>query len=392
MSRVWTFGTAVFNQVRHLLKVDGHTHRIDGRGYQILCLLLEAGGDLVTRDDMAYKIWQDPDTEDQAIERAVNRLLRDRLGSNRDYILQVRKEGWRFDCSREPALQWFEVDSPAAASIDLRKDAAVPNCRGFILERLLAVQPPAYQLWRARGSDNSTRTFKFGLDGGCLPALRWEAEQHRKLELELGRDALARGFLRLGRVNLEYWPFWLEYEDFGQTLAVWAAEDGRLEKLALATRRDLCIQICEKVMAAQNIVVLHENLSPRHIQVALIGEEIQVKIWGFGSSPFLDDLGGLAAGSAPYVAPELLTLIERGPTRRSLSWSAGCLVAQLLAGDLRSTLHPGWEEDHPPQIVKAIASTTHRKPERRGELAELTAVLKSWDAASAGQDVPVRRS
>ena len=96
---VKTFGDFEFDDRRRGLRVGGHPVRLTGQAIDLLCLLLERPGELVTREEIHRRLWPDSNVEfDHSLDVVVSRLrtvLGDRSPSPR-YIETVPRKGYRF--------------------------------------------------------------------------------------------------------------------------------------------------------------------------------------------------------------------------------------------------------------------------------------------------------
>lgn len=82
------------------LRKQGRLLRLPGQPFQILLMLLESGGELVTRDDIRQRLWPDGTFVDfdHSLNSAVNKL-RDTLSdsaANPRYIETLARRGYRF--------------------------------------------------------------------------------------------------------------------------------------------------------------------------------------------------------------------------------------------------------------------------------------------------------
>src|SRR5690606_16130487 len=87
--------------------------------------------------------------------------------------------------------------------------------------------------------------------------------------------------------------------------------------------------------------------------------------------------GGDSSGTPLYLAPELIA--GQPPTVRTDLYALGILLYQLLVGDLRRPMAPGWERDiEDPLLIEDITRATDGDPARRlGSVAELADRLAS---------------
>ncbi|HYS53492.1 MAG TPA: transcriptional regulator [Thermoanaerobaculia bacterium] len=94
-----TFGDFEFDDRRRTLRAGGHRVRLTGQSVDLLSLLLERPGDLITRDEIQRRLW--PDTHvgfEHSLDVIVSRLrtvLGDKSASAR-YIETVPRKGYRF--------------------------------------------------------------------------------------------------------------------------------------------------------------------------------------------------------------------------------------------------------------------------------------------------------
>ena len=111
---VKTFGDFEFDDRRRRLTSGGHPVRLNGQALDLLCLLLERPGALITRDEIERRLWSDWNVNvDHSLDVVVSRLravLGDRSPSPR-YIETVSRKGYRFSdvvttkASDQPASQ-----------------------------------------------------------------------------------------------------------------------------------------------------------------------------------------------------------------------------------------------------------------------------------------------
>ena len=115
------FGPFEANLSTQELQKSGTRLRVANQSFQILALLLERPGQLVTRDELRQKLWpSDTFVEyDQGLNAAVNRL-RDALGDSAEkprYIETLPRRGYRFLATTEVVSEDLEeTTTPAARS------------------------------------------------------------------------------------------------------------------------------------------------------------------------------------------------------------------------------------------------------------------------------------
>lgn len=234
------------------------------------------------------------------------------------------------------------------------------------------------EVWLARHRSGEQRVFKFCWDASRLRALKREVTLLGILKDSLGdRDDIARIF----DWQFEQSPFFveLEYSD-GGSLARWAEEQGGLERLALAERLELGAKVAEALAAAHSVGVLHKDIKPDNVLVMRGAEgswKIKLADFGLGRVAAGDLLGlgpfgfsfafseaDSGAGTLGYLAPELVE--GKAATVQADLYSLGVLIYQLVAGDFKRALAPGWERDVADPVLRSdLASFVDGQPERR---------------------------
>jgi DNA-binding winged helix-turn-helix (wHTH) protein len=96
---VKTFGEFEFDDRRRDLTLRGQRVRLSGQAVDLLCMLLERPGVLITREEIERRLWPDRNVDfDHSLDVVVSRL-RTVLG-NKDtgtrYIETVPRRGYRF--------------------------------------------------------------------------------------------------------------------------------------------------------------------------------------------------------------------------------------------------------------------------------------------------------
>ena len=96
---VKTFGDFEFDDRRRGLRAGGQPVRISGQAVDVLCLLLERPGELITREEIERRLWPDRNVDfHHSLDVVVSRLrtvLGDKGASPR-YIETVPRKGYRF--------------------------------------------------------------------------------------------------------------------------------------------------------------------------------------------------------------------------------------------------------------------------------------------------------
>jgi DNA-binding winged helix-turn-helix (wHTH) protein len=96
---VKTFGDFEFDDHRRRLRAGGQPVRLSGQAVDLLCLLLERPGELITREEIERRLWPDRNVDfNHSLDVIVSRLrtaLGDQ-GSSPRYIQTVPRKGYRF--------------------------------------------------------------------------------------------------------------------------------------------------------------------------------------------------------------------------------------------------------------------------------------------------------
>jgi DNA-binding winged helix-turn-helix (wHTH) protein len=96
---VKTFGHFEFDDRRRALRADGRPVRLNGQALDVLSLLLERPGELITREEIEGRLWPDRHVDvAHGLDVVVSRLrtvLGDRGASPR-YIETIPRKGYRF--------------------------------------------------------------------------------------------------------------------------------------------------------------------------------------------------------------------------------------------------------------------------------------------------------
>jgi len=387
------FGTAEFDLSRFELRVAGQPVDVQRKPLEILALLLARPGEVVTKEELREIVWQGRVTVEHVIASAIGKL-RGALGEpNAARIVTLPRIGYRF----EGPLERAAVGRASVSRLELVAGHTVPGRPNFLLERPIGGTAGS-EVWLARhAKTRDPRVYKFSADGSQLAALKREATLSRLLRENLGERP---DFVRVLDWNFDAPPFFLECEYGGTDLARWAADGNILDGLPLPQRLALFLQIADAVAAAHGVGVLHKDLKPANVLVAPGGPAEcggwQLRLADFGSSRLLepgrlDDLGitrlGLTAtvdaagdstgGTPLYLAPELFA--SRPPTVASDVYALGVMLFQLVVGDLRRPLVPGWERGVADALLcEDIARATDGDPTLRlASVGELSARLRT---------------
>jgi DNA-binding winged helix-turn-helix (wHTH) protein len=89
------FGRFLLDTHRRELLADGVPVPIGGRAIDVLIVLVEANGQLVTKDDIVSRVWPGRFIEDNCLQFQIS-ALRKALGPDRDFIKTIHGRGYCF--------------------------------------------------------------------------------------------------------------------------------------------------------------------------------------------------------------------------------------------------------------------------------------------------------
>jgi DNA-binding winged helix-turn-helix (wHTH) protein len=351
--RIWRFADCEFDELARVLRVRGQTVELELKPLELLLHLLLHAGEVVTKEELLEAVWPDVLVVDSSLATAVSKLRKAVGDEDRPIVSTVPRVGYRL--AVPVACQ--TVAAPPGPELGLQAGDSVPRREQWRLLRPLE-RSGSSEVWVAENrKTREQRVFKFAADAARLKSLKREITVSRYLYESLGERP---DFVRMLEWNLEVAPFFLESEYVGPSLAEWAEQQGGLSQVPIATRLRLFVEIAQAVAAAHDVGVLHKDLKPANILVVCKPEgQWQVKVADFGSASLFDpsrlqalgitNLGftqnepeGSLTGTLMYLAPEVLA--GQSPSASADVYALGLLLYQLLIGDFRKPLAPGWEE------------------------------------------------
>jgi len=372
----WTFGAGEFDEASLEFTKHGRPIGLEPKPLKLLALLLRHAGEVVTREEIQAEVWDDRVTVANTIPTAIGKLRKVLDEDCSITIETVPRSGYRLAGEVERTA----VGRVVANRLALQAGRPVPERPEFTLAEQL--NATAYNdVWLARSADgDAQRVFKFAVDGSRLSRLKREAALNRLLADSLGeREDIAP----MVDVNFSAPPFFLAYQYEGCNLRDWSESGQRLARTGTDQRLELFSRICAAVSAAHGIGVLHKDIKPENVLIAERDDgSLAVKLGDFGNSELLEpeqlerlslsidrlgvthDGGSSSGGTVMYMAPELL---QTGTaTVRSDIFALGVLLFQILTGDFRRTLTPGWRREiRDEELVEDIAAATDQDPSRR---------------------------
>src|ERR1700730_3693958 len=112
------FGRFRLHTRRRELLADGIFVPIGSRALDILMVLIEARGELVTKDELLSRVWSGMVVEENTLQFQIS-TIRKVLGEDRDFIKTISGRGYRFVS---------EITEPASEDGTAFVQAAAPPC------------------------------------------------------------------------------------------------------------------------------------------------------------------------------------------------------------------------------------------------------------------------
>ena len=393
--RVWRFGQCEFDEFSRELKVKGEPVELESKPIEVLYQLLLHAGEVVSKDELMETVWPGTSVVEGSLATAVSKLRKALGGDESGVVLTVPRIGYRLGV---PA-QCRQIAAPPTQDLFLEPGDPIPGRENWLAVRNLD-ETLASEVWLAENpKTHEFRVFKFASDGVRLQGIKREVTLFRILKESLGDRS---DFVRILEWNFDQPPFSIESEYCGTHLGEWAEQEGGLAAVPLAARLKLLIEVGRAVAAAHSVGVLHKDLKPGNILVTPgVDGGWQVKVADFGSGSLMEpsrlrelgitnlgftrtssDLDQLT-GTMMYLAPEVLA--GQSPTALADVYCLGVVLYQLVIGDLRRPLSPGWEAGvDDPLLREDIAEAACGDPTRRtGSVATLVRRLEMLESRRA---------
>lgn len=398
-AHVWWFGDYEVDEKRRDLRVRGTPVELEAKPWEVLHQLLLHAGEVVTKEELLESVWPGLTVVDSSLATAISKL-RKALG-NETIIVTLPRIGYRLAVP----VQTKATAAPESHELQLSAGEPVPQREQWRLSERLN-RSPSSEVWLAEHpKTHERRVFKFALGEQQLRGLKREITLARLLRDSLGDRP---EFVRVFEWNFEHPPYFVESEFVGPNLAEWAEAQGGLLQINIDERLRLITTVALAVSAAHELGVLHKDLKPTNILISTNdGEEPEIKIADFGTATLLAParLAALGitnmgfthtqetssfSGTVMYLAPEVLG--GQSPTAASDVYALGVLLYQLIGGDFRKPLAPGWESDvSDPLLRQDIADAACGDPARRLEsAAEFAERLTTLDRRRAEHEEKTR--
>lgn len=374
----WRFADCEFDESRLELHVKGNSVDLELKPLEILIQLLHRVGEIVTKDELLDAVWPGLEVVEASLTTAVHKLRKALADDRSNIVVTVPRVGYRLGVSVEKRSV---RSSTVKLSEPLKVGLTVPGRPQWKLVSSMDTSPHS-EVWLAENAKtHALRVFKFASNAARVKALRREVTVFRFLRESLGER---EEFARILEWNFDSEPYYVESEYGGLNLSEWADKQGGLAAIALEERVCVAAEICRAVAIAHGAGVLHKDLKPANILMCLASDGTEyARIVDFGSASLLEparlealgitNLGFTQTGSVPetvltgtlmYLAPEIFS--GHRLTATSDVYALGVLLYQLVIGDFRKPIAPGWEAMIPDAILREdIALAVHGEPSHR---------------------------
>jgi serine/threonine protein kinase/DNA-binding winged helix-turn-helix (wHTH) protein len=375
--RIWNFAHFEFDESGRRLRANGAVVDLESKPIEVLYQLLLHAGEVVTKEELLESAWPEVTVVEGSLATAVSKLRKALGEEHSQIVVTVPRIGYRLGVP----VQCRRVAAPPTRALEFQAGETVPGRDHWYFVRKLDVSNSS-EVWLAENpKTRESRVFKFAADGIRLKSLKREVTLARLLKDSLGQRP---DFVRLLDWNFDTPTYYLESEFCGSNLAEWAEAQGGLNAIPLATRLGVMMELARGVAAAHDLGVLHKDLKPANVLIDTLPDgRFQVKVADFGSGSLMDparlsalgitNLGftktltpdtGSLTGTLMYLPPEVLA--GQSPTASSDVYALGVMLYQMVAGDFRKPLSPGWEADVADSLLcEDIAAAACGDPERR---------------------------
>ena len=352
--RLWLFAECEFDETRLELRVHGAPVELELKPLEVLRILLHRAEEVTSKEELLESVWPGLTVVDGSLATAIYKL-RKALGDEDSTIVKtVQRVGYRMGVKvRSVPI----APSITKAPLKLIEGASVPGREHWRLVRALDAKDKG-TVWLSRNpKTQELRVFKFANTDTRLKSLKREVTIFRFLRQSLGER---EQFVRVFEWNFETPPYYLESEYGGENLTEWAASEAGLARATRESRVRLAAEISRAVADAHAAGVIHADLKPSNILIspgqnsnwhvkvcdfgsALLlepGQLLRMGITNFGFTRTTETVSSMT-GTIPYLAPEVLS--GQAPTAVSDVYALGVILYQIVVGELRRPLSPGWE-------------------------------------------------
>jgi class 3 adenylate cyclase len=257
----------------------------------------------------------------------------------------------------------------------------IPGRPGWRLEKKLGAGGFG-EVWLAVHTElKHKHAFKFCFEAERVRVLRREGSLLKALKVALGdREDIAQVL----DWQLKEAPYFLELEFASEGSVIdWADGRGGLACVPLADRLEIVAQAAEALAAAHNVGVLHRDVKPSNILVSSQHGRPQIRLADFGIGAIVNrelmEKAGLSvtafahslpdatsssgSGTIRYMDPDVLA--GHPPTAMSDVYSLGVVLFQMVTGDFKRGIGPGWEHAVEDELLREDILSCVRIRERR---------------------------
>ncbi|MDQ0123583.1 FixJ family two-component response regulator [Pseudomonas lini] len=142
-------GQATISLERREAFLDGQPLRVGGRAFEILSLLMQADGRIVSKDELITQVWPDTVVEENNLQVQISSLRK--LLGEKQLIQTVPRRGYRLLKEREPPLPLFHPPAPGTLAPEDRQPIDPDSVPVFIVDDEARVRTALSRLLRAEG-------------------------------------------------------------------------------------------------------------------------------------------------------------------------------------------------------------------------------------------------
>jgi eukaryotic-like serine/threonine-protein kinase len=393
---IYRFGAFELDELAHELRHFGAPCPLPSKPFALLHLLLSRAGETLSKGEILEQVWNGRAVTEGVLNQVVMRLRESLDDGDQTLIRTVHGIGLRF----VGAVERIQAEHGISVA---RIDAGtrIPQRPQWILERSLNAGGRA-PVWLAqRQKSGERRVYKFATTSDALAGLQREITVARVLK----QSQRPAAFLLPLDWNSESPPFFVEYPYCaGGDLADWIDAQADAPR---ALRLEIAAQIAESLSVAHSMGVIHGDIKPRNVLFDA-ADATALRLCDFGSGRIseperlralqitaagIDAVNELAptGGTLLYLAPERLA--GQPAQVQSDVYAFGVVLFQLLLGDFRRALAPGWERALDDDLLSGeIAALCDADSMRRDiNLGACAERLRQLDARRAERDAARER-
>ncbi|MGY4532090.1 putative ATPase [Pseudomonas sp. TE3786] len=130
------FGNCEVLPGKRLLRIQGQAVELPGRAFDVLLALLEANGQVVSKDELMQAVWPGRIVEENTLEAQIS-LLRKALGAERSAVRTVSGRGYQFAPQSEVPPPREHLFIPASVSRLIGRESALADLEESIYQQRL---------------------------------------------------------------------------------------------------------------------------------------------------------------------------------------------------------------------------------------------------------------